>query len=351
MAPRLSMKREYSEPTELVAARHAMRAVKAVKRGSGAVDVVKRKTLGSLAFPLRAPSVPSGVEVPPEPSRVGLAFDTEWARSSPARVTRMMIVNGPLKLALAAVAAPHVSGTDRLDSLARLDPTPPVIFAGNHHSHLDASLLLAYVPEPWRHRMVVGAAADYFFPNRFAATASALALGAFPIERTKVNRKSSDTAAELIDEGWSLAIFPEGGRSPDGWGQPFKGGAAYLALRCGVPVVPVHLAGAGDVLGKGDSRPTLGKVRLTFGQPIWPSAADDIRSLGARIEQAIEQLADENATDSWTAARNAAAKRTPTLQGPSASAWRRDWLLESQRQRNKAGSRRRTTPDWPRLSE
>ena len=57
---------------------------------------------------------------------------------------------------------------------------------------------------------------------------SALAIGAIPIERTKVNRRSADLAAELIDDGWSMLIFPEGGRSPDGWGQPFRGGAAYL---------------------------------------------------------------------------------------------------------------------------
>ena len=73
--------------------------------------------------------------------------------------------------------------------------------------------------------------------NRITATLSALVIGAIPIERTKVTRRSADQAAELIDDGWSILIFPEGGRSPDGWGQPFRGGAAYLALRCGVPVM------------------------------------------------------------------------------------------------------------------
>ena len=54
-------------------------------------------------------------------------------------------------------------------------------------------------------------------------------------------RQSADLARELIDDGWSLVIFPEGGRSPDGWGQPFKGGAAFLSIRTGAPVVPgVH---------------------------------------------------------------------------------------------------------------
>ena len=54
-------------------------------------------------------------------------------------------------------------------------------------------------------------------------------MGAIPIERTKVTRRSAHQAAALLDDGWSMLIFPEGGRSPDGWGQPFRGGAASLA--------------------------------------------------------------------------------------------------------------------------
>jgi 1-acyl-sn-glycerol-3-phosphate acyltransferase len=46
-------------------------------------------------------------------------------------------------------------------------------------------------------------------------------------------------------------IFPEGGRSPDGWGQEFKGGAAYLSNRTGAPVVPVFIDGTGSDLRQG----------------------------------------------------------------------------------------------------
>ena len=70
-----------------------------------------------------------------------------------------------------------------------------------------------------------------------------------------MNRTSADQAAELIDDGWSMVIFPEGGRSPDGWGQPFRGGAAYLSARCDVPVVPIHVEGTGRILRKGKRCP------------------------------------------------------------------------------------------------
>ena len=74
-------------------------------------------------------------------------------------------------------------------------------------------------------------------------------LNALPIDREATGRKSSDQIRELIDQRWSLVIYPEGGRSPDGWGQEFKGGAAYLSGRTGAPVVPVFIDGTGAIFG------------------------------------------------------------------------------------------------------
>jgi len=181
-------------------------------------------------FPLGAPTVPGGVEPLEKEPTHGPRYDTAWARKEPARFARFFVVEGPMRAMVKALASPTHKGLDRLDLLEG-----PAIFAANHHSHLDAPLMLTSIPEPWRHRMVVAAAADYFFPNRFVSAASALGMGAFPIDRSKVSRRSADQAAELLGEGWSLLIFPEGGRSPDGWGQGHRGGAAYLSLKTGRP--------------------------------------------------------------------------------------------------------------------
>ena len=89
-----------------------------------------------------------------------------------------------------------IKAEPELDRLADLDG--PAIFAANHHSHVDTPLLLSSLPEPWRHKVFIVAAADYFFTNRLAGGASALALNAIPIERTKVTRRSADLAADLI---------------------------------------------------------------------------------------------------------------------------------------------------------
>lgn len=293
----------------------------------------------SLGFPFRAPSTPRGVEPVHELPSTGARYDTSWARRTPARMARAAIVDGPMKLAVSALAAPELRGRDHL-----LDLDGPAIFAANHHSHLDTPLMLTSIPDQWRHKIVVGAAADYFFSTRLTSALSSLTIGAIPIERTKVGRRSADLAAELLDDGWSLLLFPEGGRSPDGWGQPFRGGAAYLAKRCGVPVVPVHIEGTSRILRKGKSMPRPSTTSVTLGRPIRPTEADNANRFAARIEAEIAALADEASSDWYQARIRAHAGQSPSLTGPSAGSWRRSWALGDRSRRAKTRTR-----SWPEL--
>ena len=167
-------------------------------------------------------------------------------------------------------------------------------------------------------------------------------------ERTTVNRRSSDLAADLIADGWSLLIFPEGGRSPDGWGQPFKGGAAFLAQKTGAPVVPVHIDGTGSILGKGMNRPKPGRTKVTFGAPLVMTAEENVRRFNERIERTVAVLGDESITDWYTARLRAARGTTPSLSGPEYNGWRRTWALTEQRAKGQAGLRRRQKRRWPR---
>lgn len=294
----------------------------------------------SLPFPFSAPTVPGGVEAPPPAKKLGADYDTAWARRFPARLARLALLEGVMRPSVAALGAPERAGLDRLTGLT----DGPVIFAGNHHSHLDTPVVLTSIPEPWRHKVFVGAAADYFFRTRVTSTLSALVIGAIPIERSKVSRKSADQAAVLIDQGWSMLIFPEGGRSPDGWGQPFRGGAAYLSNRCRVPVVPLHIQGTGRILRKGAKLPTPANVRVTYGVPLHPIDGESATRFAERIERAVAELADEATTDWWQARQRAAAGTTPALTGPDAPAWRRAWALG-----DRSRKRRRQSRAWPKL--
>ena len=285
------------------------------------------------SFPMAKATWPMAVERPPIESRTGVDYDTAWARRYPARLARAVLVDDVLRPLAHVLAWPRVHGLDRIQTLEA-----PAIFAANHNSHLDTTLLLAGLPERFRHRTAVAAAADYFFSSRAVGAVSALAIGAIPMDRTKVGRRSADLAAELLGQGWNLVIFPEGGRSPDGWGQTFRGGAAYLALRCGRPVVPVYLEGTRRIWKRGAKWPTPARrgagVQLSFGSPLRPAGGEDSRRFSARIEVAVAALADEWSTDWWTARKRAAAGATPTLTGPRSGAWRRAWAIDAGRSAN-----------------
>src|SRR5690606_36371898 len=114
---------------------------------------------------------------------------------------------------------------------------PPVIFVANHSSHLDTAMILCSLPDEWRRRTAVAAASDYFFDTWWRATGSAIVFNTFPIERR--GGSLSTTPSDLLGAGWNVVIYPEGTRSPDGWVQRFKLGAAYLAIEQQVPVIPI----------------------------------------------------------------------------------------------------------------
>ena len=144
-----------------------------------------------------------------------------------------------------------------------------------------------------------------------------------------------------------MLIFPEGGRSPDGWGQPFRGGAAYLSLRCDVPVVPVHLEGTGRILRKGRSAARSRRPRRSpSAGRCGPTRARTPAASRPASKAAVAALADEAATDWWQARKRAHAGTTPALQGPEHGAWRRTWALGDR------GPKRRRRPRLarPRLS-
>jgi 1-acyl-sn-glycerol-3-phosphate acyltransferase len=324
-----------------------------LRRLSRLVTPIERSTarvvrvVGGRGFPYRAPTIPASVVVPHEPRRLGAEFDTDFARRPVAKALRVGITEGPVRLMVKALAQPEVLGTDRLDDLRRREEPPAVIFTPNHHSHLDTPLMATAVPAPWRHTLVVAAAADYFFTSRTKGTAAALALNAFPIDREVTSRRSADAVRELVEDGWSLVIYPEGGRSPDGWGQDWKGGAAYLSARTGAPVVPVFIDGTGAIFGKGMKRPRPGRTRVVFGHPMWPVEGESTRRFAARIENAVTALGDEALTDWWTARRRAADGTSPRLAGPEYTGWRRQWALSEQRKLGAAGKRRRQKRRWP----
>lgn len=247
-------------------------------------------------------------------------FPTEWARSRPARAGREVILRGGLGPLIRRETTLQVTG---LDVFADLEG--PVIIIANHTSHLDTPLLLTTLPPERQRRVAVGAAADYFFDVWWRAVGSALAFATFPIERHGVGL--SGTPARLLADGWSLVMFPEGTRSADGWARSFRPGAAALAIRHGVPLLPVAIRGSHAAMPRGRSWPGRGRpaVHVRWGRPLRAVEDENPVELTERARQAVARLLDEDSTDWWSAARRAGAGSTPPAEGPATADWRRRW--------------------------
>ncbi|MFC6286788.1 lysophospholipid acyltransferase family protein [Nocardioides sp. GCM10027113] len=267
----------------------------------------------------RRAQVPRSAE-PWVPEPTSTVFPTDWSRRRPARVAREVAQKAGLEPLFRSQVRTRVEG---LDVLSRIEG--PVIFVANHASHLDTPLILLSLPEEWRRRTAVAAAADYFFDTWWRAVGSALVFNTFPIDRR--GGSLAATPGEVLADGWSLVIFPEGTRSPDGWLQSFRMGAAWLAVEHGVPVVPIAHRGTFAAMPRGQGWPSRGRRQLTirFGEPVSPASGESARSFAPRVRDAVASLLDEDATTWWEARRRAAAGTTPDPGGPDVARWRRVW--------------------------
>ena len=221
-----------------------------------------------------------GAVVPPPPSDLG------WARVEPVRTIRYLIQHALLLPFTEAMVHPQVEGREWVKELKR-----PAIFAANHSSHADTSLILYSLTDAARDRTVVAAAADYWFKHPILGNIVSLFLNTFPFSRTGGAQGQLHSSSQLLKSGWNLVLFPEGSRSPDGRIQEFKPGVGFLARETGTPVVPLHIQGAYQVMPRHQPLPVPGKVRVRIGKPMTPARNEDTREFTARVETAVRRLA------------------------------------------------------------
>ena len=216
------------------------------------------------------------------------ASDLGWARQEPVRTIRFLIQHGLLLPFTEVMSHPKVEGREWVRELER-----PVIFAANHSSHADTSLILHALTDRARERTVVAAAADYWFKRPLLGNIVSLFLNTFPFSRTGGAQAQLHSSSQLLKSGWNLVLFPEGSRSPDGRIQEFKPGVGHLANETGTPVVPMHIRGAHRIMPKGQKLPLPGPVRVRIGKPMAPEKAEGSRQFTARVEKAVRALATE----------------------------------------------------------
>lgn len=148
-------------------------------------------------------------------------------------------------------------------------PSEPVVVVANHTSHADPPLMAAAYPmrPPIRY---IGK--EELFKGRILGTALH-GLGVVPVSREDSQRAGAVLKLMLshLNEGRSVLVFPEGTRSRDGRiRQPLEGGAAFLSIKSGRPILPAYISGSFKVLPPGAKFPRPVKLRVTYGELIRP---------------------------------------------------------------------------------
>lgn len=139
------------------------------------------------------------------------------------------------------------------------------VFASNHLSYFDTPVVLAHIPVQFRFLAKAGLFKIPFLGTHLASAGHI----SVPREDPRASVRTLTQAADGIRlRGISMLVFPEGGRTHTGELQPFHEGAAYIAIKSGVPLVPIALTGTRAVLPYGSGHVRPGLVRLQIGEPI-----------------------------------------------------------------------------------
>lgn len=170
-----------------------------------------------------------------------------------------------------------------VEGIEKLTPGKPYVFASNHLSYMDTPVILTHIRADFRFMAKRG-----LFQIPLLGTHLGQA-GHIPVPREdpRAAVRTMSLAAETIrSKNISILIFPEGGRSNDGKLHPFKDGAAYIAIKAGVPLVPIAIKGTREVLPMHSSTFHRGKVTIMVGDPICTTGLDR-KTLTEKARQSI----------------------------------------------------------------
>ncbi|MFB3854995.1 MAG: lysophospholipid acyltransferase family protein [Vicinamibacterales bacterium] len=185
-----------------------------------------------------------------------------------------------LILATTGVAV-HVYG------LGRLDPGRTYVFVSNHQSIYDIPIVFSTLPYQVRIIAKQSLARFPFLGWHLSRTGHMLVDRSRP-DRARIFRRWSD----LVSEGLSLIVFPEGTRSMDGTVGRFKAGSVLLAMQVGLPIVPISIVNSRCVMRKGRMMTRPGHVDLVIHDVIETSGnrettVEEARELCARIRETV----------------------------------------------------------------
>ena len=151
-----------------------------------------------------------------------------------------------------------------------IDKDTSYVFVANHQGAYDIFSIYGFLNHNFRWMMKVGLRKIPFVGRACAAAGHIFVDNSSPA----AVRRTMEKAERTLRGGMSVVVFPEGSRTLTGHMGAFHKGAYQLSMEFGLPVVPVSIDGAYDILRRGDSFPHWGRIRLTIHKPI-PAPVDE----------------------------------------------------------------------------
>jgi 1-acyl-sn-glycerol-3-phosphate acyltransferase len=182
----------------------------------------------------------------------------------------------------------------RISGREHVPTTGAFIVAPSHRSYLDTPFV-SFITR----RRIRFMAKEELFTNEFGRKLFE-ALGAVPVKRGSASARSAVKAVEAaLVAGGPVAVFPEGTREHGPTIAPLFDGTAYLAVKLGVPIVPVGIGGSEEILASGRKMPKLHRVSVRVGAPIHPPAdastrrRSDLVAVSDELMKSLQSLFDQ----------------------------------------------------------
>ncbi len=175
-----------------------------------------------------------------------------------------------------------------IEGLENIPGLGPFVIMSNHRSHMDTPVLIEHLP------FLFGFIVKQELMNIPIFSGAMKIIGCVAVSRGKSKSDHSvlDGVAKAVSGGKNILIFPEGTRSPNEGFLPFKKGGAILAIKAGVPVLPIGLSGTNKIVPARVLSVTAGPVLMRIGQPISTEGLtlDDRDEFLKRVQGKIEEL-------------------------------------------------------------
>jgi 1-acyl-sn-glycerol-3-phosphate acyltransferase len=166
----------------------------------------------------------------------------------------------------------------------------PALFVANHTSFMDVPVILRALPRRWRAALAPAMSPDHFAKSWQLNLTRLCFNGFLLVPDAGAVQSALRHAGKLVEAGHAVLVFPEGRLTPDGAIHAFRPGAAVMAERLNLPVIPIRIEGLYEIWPEHQYRPGKGQVHVTIGEPLTMEAGESVAAFTARLEKVIHRL-------------------------------------------------------------